>query len=118
MLDDASTVLDIVLACRRIVRFVADMDEVSFLVDERTQWAVASQLTLIGEAAKRLTDEIRDQQASVPWPKIMGMRNRLVHHYDKIDWPLVWTTARRDVPSLLAKLEPLVPEEEDGDPGA
>ena len=112
MLDDASTVLDIVLACRRVVRFVVGLDERSFLDDERTQWAVVSQLTLIGEASKRLSDEFREQQPSIPWPQIMGMRNRLVHHYDKIDWPLVWRTTQRDVPQLLVELEPLVPEED------
>ena len=114
MPDDAATLLDIVLACRRVVRFVADLDERSFLDDERTQWAVASQFTLIGEAAKRLSDEFRKQQPTIPWPNIMGMRNRVVHHYDKIDWPLVWTTAERDVPQLLTELEPLVPDEDSG----
>ena len=109
MPDDVATVLDIVLACRRIARFIVDADQTSFLNDEREQWAVASQFTLIGEAAKRLSTEFRDQHPSIPWSKIMGMRNRVVDGYDKIDWPLVWTTARRDIPQLLQLLEPLVP---------
>ena len=109
MRDDVATVLDIVLACRRIARFIAGSDQALFLNDERAQWAVASQFTLIGEAAGRLSDEFRDQHGEIPWPKIIGMRNRVVHGYDKIDWHLVWTTANRDIPQLLQLLEPLVP---------
>jgi uncharacterized protein with HEPN domain len=112
MPDDAATVLDIVLACRRIGRFITESDQVSFLEDERGQWAVVSQLSLIGEAARRLSDEFRDQLPSIPWVQVMGMRNRLVHQYDKIDWPLVWVTAHRDIPRLLQSLEPLVAEKE------
>ena len=52
MPDDAATVLDIVLACQRVARFIADSDQRSFLADEREQWAVVSQLMLSGEAAR------------------------------------------------------------------
>ena len=110
MLDDAATVLDIVLGCRRIGRFILDVDESSFLIDEVTHWAVVSQLMLIGEAVRRLSSDFCDMHPTIPWRQIAGMRNRLVHHYDKIDLPLVWTTACRDVPQLLAELEPVVPE--------
>jgi hypothetical protein len=51
MPDDVATVLDIVVACRRIARFISDLDQDSFLNDDRNQWAVVSQFTLIGEAA-------------------------------------------------------------------
>jgi len=112
MPDDAATVLDMVLACRRIGRFIADADENSFLVDDEKHWAVVSQLLLIGEAVRRLSPEFCDRNPLIPWRQIAGMRNRLVHHYDKIDWPLVWTTACRDVPPLLADLEPLLPNAE------
>lgn len=108
MPDDAATVLDIVLACRRIARFVANADEKSFLADDEKHWAVVSQLMLIGEAVRRLSTDFCDQHSSIPWHQMAGMRNRLVHHYDKIDWPLVWTTACRNVPILLAALEPQV----------
>ena len=93
MPDDAATILDIVLASRRIARFIYAVDAESFLADDEKQWAVVSQLMLIGEAVRRLSPEICDQHSNIPWRQMAGMRNRLVHHYDKIDWPLVWTTA-------------------------
>lgn len=110
MPDDAATVLDIVLACRRVARFVADSDEASFLADDEKHWAVASQLMLIGEAVRRLSSEFCEQHTSIPWRQIAGMRNRLIHHYDTIDWPLVWTTAVLQVVQLRSELEPIVAE--------
>lgn len=113
MPDDAATILDVVLACRRIMRFVADTDEAKFFADDEKHWAVVSQLMLIGEAVRRLSPEFCAQHSLVPWHQMAGMRNRLIHHYDKIDWPLVWSTAASDVPGLLAELEPLVQDSPD-----
>ncbi len=108
MPGDAATVLDIVLACRRIGRFLAGTDESAFFDDEEKQWAVVSQLLLVGEAARRLSDDFRENKTNVPWQQIAGMRNRLIHQYDNINWTLVWKTAKEDVSRLLAILEPLV----------
>jgi uncharacterized protein with HEPN domain len=113
MPDEGATVLDIVLACRRVVRFTRSADQISFLADDEKHWAVVSQLMLIGEAVRRLSSDFLDQHPTVPWQQIAGMRNRLIHHYDKIDWPLVWNTARRDVPQLLTELEPIVTDSGD-----
>jgi len=109
MVDDRATLLDIVLACRRIERFLAGIGEPQFRADEEKRWAVVSQLSMIGEAVRRLSESFRGQHAPVPWRQIAGMRDRLIHAYDKIDWPLVWHTAQSDVPKLLAELESFVP---------
>jgi uncharacterized protein with HEPN domain len=108
MSDDAATVVDIVLACRRIGRFVANVDHATFYADEEKHWAVASQLLLIGEAVRRLSEGFRDSHPSIPWRQIAGMRDRLIHQYDKINWSLVWTTATVEIAVLLSVLGPLV----------
>jgi uncharacterized protein with HEPN domain len=107
--NDVATVLDIVLACRRTARFVAGCDAATFLADEEKHWAVVSQLAIMGEAVRRLSTAFKDARPAIPWRPIAGMRDRLVHGYDKIDWSLVWRTATQDVPRLLAELEPQVP---------
>ena len=107
MSDDAATIVDIVLACRRIQRFIAAVDEARFVGNEEKRWAVVSQLMLIGEAARRLSEQFRAAHPEIAWPLIVGMRNRLVHDYDKIDWPVVWQAATRDVPRLSTEVEPL-----------
>jgi uncharacterized protein with HEPN domain len=112
--SDLATVLDIVLAGRRIARFIANSDETSFVADEEKRWAVVSQLTIVGEAVRRLTDEFLHSRPGIAWRQIAGMRDRLVHGYDKINWSLVWLTAAQDVPRLLVELEPLVPQRPEG----
>ena len=107
MADDAATILDIVLACRRIGQFLADADEAAFHADEEKRWATVSQLMIIGEAVRRLSENFRDQYATIPWRQVAGMRDRLIHQYDKINWDLVWKTATADVPALAAVLAPL-----------
>lgn len=68
---------------------------------------------LIGEAVRRLSSEFCREHASIPWRPIAGMRNRLIHHYDQLDLPLVWMTAYRDIPQLASELEKDLPEDED-----
>jgi uncharacterized protein with HEPN domain len=109
MTDDHATVLDMVLACRRIAGFLGGVDEPTFLANEEKHWAVVSQLSILGESVRRLSAPFRDARPQVPWRQIAGMRDRLIHGYDKINWSLVWLTATQEVPKLLAELEPLVP---------
>ncbi|MHC4973986.1 MAG: HepT-like ribonuclease domain-containing protein [Planctomycetota bacterium] len=111
MPHDDATVLDIVLSCRRIQRFTAGLTRETFLADEKTQSAVVHQLLVIGEATKRLSESFQAAQAEIPWRDIARMRDRLVHHYDAVDLDEVWKTVASDVPDLLARLEPIVPEE-------
>ena len=63
----------------------------------------------MGEAARRVADEFRQQHSDLPWHQMIGMRNRIVHGYDEINWQIVWQTASRDIPDLVAKLHSLLP---------
>jgi uncharacterized protein with HEPN domain len=73
------------------------------------QLALAKAVELIGEAASRVSKEFRDDHPEVPWSAIIGMRNRLVHDYRRIDFARVWGIMHRDIPPLLATLETLIP---------
>jgi uncharacterized protein with HEPN domain len=55
---------------------------------------------------------MRVAHPEIPWPEIIGMRHRLVHGYFEVDLQKVWDTVRNDLPTPIAKLEPLVPPEE------
>jgi uncharacterized protein with HEPN domain len=109
--DDAA-LLDIAQAARRIAAFVEGVDETSFTANAEKHWAVVAQLLVIGEAVTRLSDEFTSSHPEIEWAKIAGMRNRLIHGYDKIRWELVWGTATEAVPRLLAYIEPLLPPED------
>jgi uncharacterized protein with HEPN domain len=106
--DDA-TLLDLANAARLIHTFIQDTTKETFLVDLKTQSAVLHQLTLIGEAVKRLSPAFRERHPILPWLLMAGMRDHLIHGYDAIDLDEGWKIATRDVPEVLIKLEPLLP---------
>jgi len=112
MWRDEAILLDIAQAARRIASFVRGVDEASFVANVEKHWAVVAQLLVIGEAVTRLSNEFKSSHPEIEWVKIAGMRNRLIHGYDKIRWELVWRTATEAVPQLLEQIEPLLPTEE------
>ncbi len=115
MWRDEATILDILKAARRIIKFKDKLDENAFLKDVKTQSSVVLQLLVIGEAVKRLSKEFRDSHNEIPWKKISGMRDRLIHLYDEIDIEEVWKTANHDIPQLIEYMEQIAPED-NGDP--
>lgn len=70
-------------------------------------------LEIVGEAAARVTEETRQRIPSIPWPSIVGLRNRLIHGYDSVDFDVLWATVRDDLPFLIAALSR---ELQDGEP--
>lgn len=68
--------------------------------DEQVLW----NLTVLGEAAKRVSAETRERFADVPWSLMARLRDRLTHHYEGIDWRVVTVVLRDEVPSLASRL--------------
>lgn len=66
--------------------------------------ATLRHLTVIGEAADRIPEQLKQQHPTVPWRQIKSMRNRLVHDYRGVDLGIVWQTVRTDLPALLTTL--------------
>jgi uncharacterized protein with HEPN domain len=98
-------------AIRRIDRYVADIDEATFLADEKTQDAVIRNLEIIGEAASNIRaryPEFVANHPDLPFGAAYGMRNALAHGYFKVDLGIVWRTIRRELPPLKAQLEQLI----------
>ncbi|MBE7552062.1 MAG: DUF86 domain-containing protein [Anaerolineales bacterium] len=65
-------------------------------------------IEIIGEAAAGVSKESRSQMPQIPWPSMVGMRNRLVHAYFDIDLDRVWDTVTADLPPLIAELEQII----------
>lgn len=106
---DLGYVWDILEAARLIQGFIDDMDRRAFERDAKTRFAVIAQLEIIGEATKRLSPEFRAKHPSVPWKQMAGMRDVLVHLYDRVDLGEVWVAASESVPALIEQLAPLLP---------
>lgn len=111
---NAASLHDIAAACRKIGTFLAGMDRGAFRADEKTQSAVIHQILTIGEAAKRLSGEFREQHSEVPWALLARTRDILIHHYEGVDVEEVWRIAEADIPSLLASVASLLSPEESG----
>jgi len=67
---------------------------------------------IIGEAANRVSKPCRKRHLEIPWAQVIGLRNRLVHGYDTINFDLLWQILTVDLPALIAKLEKIVPLED------
>jgi uncharacterized protein with HEPN domain len=92
MPTDDSALLDIAAYGRRIAVFTQGMDRTAFFADVKTQAAVIHHLLIMGEAVKRLSPEFRAAHPSIPWADIAGMRDWLIHGYDRVNLSRVWTT--------------------------
>jgi uncharacterized protein with HEPN domain len=108
--DDAY-LLDILIAARKALKFTAGFNRDQFEKNELVQNAVLHPLEVMGEAAGRITEEFRTAHSDIPWHKIIGMRNRLIHEYFRVDYGVVWDTIQSDLPVLIKLIEPLVPPE-------
>jgi len=95
-------------AITKIAEYTAGMTEDAFLASPVVGDAVLRQLEIIGEAARHVSEEGRANFPQIPWPKIVGLRNRLIHEYFNVDWRIVWQAVVADLPSLRADLEKVV----------
>jgi uncharacterized protein with HEPN domain len=107
MRDVAERLRDILEAIAAIDRY-ANRDKKAFEADELLQGWFLRHLQIIGEAARALPQDVRALAPDIPWQKIIGMRNVLVHGYFEIDTDLVWDAATRDVPALKPSIERLL----------
>ncbi len=75
--------------------------------------ALVQLITIVGEAASRVSGELQAATPHIPWPAMIAMRNWLVHAYFDIDLDQVWDTVQDDLPPLIADLESLLPRDVD-----
>ena len=78
-----------------------------FLRDKKTTNAVIRSLEVMGEAAKRIPEVIRENYPDIPWKRMAGMRDKLIHEYAGEDLETVWDVATEELPDLKPKLERL-----------
>lgn len=112
MQRDLAYLLDIVRACRAVAGFIAGCDVRAFRESDLLRSGVARKIEIIGEATRRLSEEFRAAHPLVPWRQMVGMRDRLIHGYDDIDWGKVWKVATEELPPLEESLAALLSEED------
>ena len=83
-----------------------------FVEDGKTVRAVIRSIEVIGEAASKISIEFRKEHPDVPWQKIIGMRNRLIHVYFDIDYNIIWQTVKENLPPLIEQLQSILKDKE------
>ena len=102
---DREFLSDIREAIRRVGAYIAGMTYELFLTDTRTQDAIIRNLEIIGEATKKLSEELRTKHPEVPWKSMAGARDRLTHHYFGVNLDIVWQIATAELPKVASQLQ-------------
>jgi len=108
---DIALLWDILEAAKDIHEFIENSNLEEFSSDKRTRYAIERQLLVIGEAAKRVSEEYKRKHGEIPWKSIVGLRNFLAHEYGEILVERIWLIAKENIPELIADLIPLVPDQ-------
>src|SRR5258708_7496012 len=93
---------DVLLAASHIAEDISGPDPLSFFLDRRTRPAVERKLSVIGAAIRNIPADILAAETRIPWSRIVGARNILVHGYMSLDHHLVWRMASERIPELVA----------------
>jgi len=96
---------DMLDSAQRAVAYLGDTDRTSFEGNTQLQDSIIRRLEIIGEAAKRVDDSLRDSFSELDWKDICGMRDILIHQYDGVDLDIVFNTLIEDLPNIIGAIE-------------
>ena len=98
---DSESLIDIENAIKRILRYVNGIGQSELKVNDEKLSAILYQITIIGEATKRLSQTFRAQHPEIPWREMAKMRDVIVHKYDQLDFDIIWDVVQNKLPELL-----------------
>jgi len=96
---------DIIDSMRKARSFTAGMEWESFSKDDKTLFAVIRAIEIIGEASKKIPQDVKARYPDIPWQDMAGMRDKLIHEYFGADHKTIWDTVIKDIPALLPLFE-------------
>jgi uncharacterized protein with HEPN domain len=110
---DSQSLADILIASQRAVSYAESITEDFFYADLNSQDILIRQMTIIGEAFRRFSEEFKNLHPDLPHGFAIAMRNALVHDYDGIRLPDVWLTIKSDLPQLIEITAAILKQEYD-----
>lgn len=108
MKEDKPYILHILDAIAEIREFCKGIGKEEFAKNKLVRNATIRQLEIIGEAAKLISPKFKEEHKDLPWGKISGMRDKLIHGYAGVNYSVVWDTIEKDLPELEKKLKDAV----------
>ena len=99
---------DMLLSMEKITSYIGTMDKDSFVKDARTVDAVVRNLEIIGEAASRIPEDFKTIHPQIPWRRVVGLRNRVLHEYFGVDLEIVWSVVTQDLPPMKSGVKQIV----------
>jgi uncharacterized protein with HEPN domain len=95
-------------AILRINIYVENLGYEEFLEDTKTQDAVVRNLEIIGEAIKNISEGLKKKYPQIRWKDLAGVRDKLIHHYFGVNFDIVWSVVKEELPGILLQLEKIL----------
>ena len=111
MWRDDARLLDMLLAAKELAHFTNGVTFEAFEHNRLLQHGAVRLIEIIGEAARSISSDFKAAHPEIPWQGIVGIRNILIHEYFRVAPDKVWEVIEKDLPALIALIEPLVPPE-------
>jgi uncharacterized protein with HEPN domain len=100
--------VDIQECCQKIGNYIAGVSKEDFLENQMLQDALVRNIEIIGEASKNLSGKTREGNSNIRWRDIMRMRDKIVHHYFRLNLSIVWETVTKDIPVLKSEVDKIL----------
>jgi len=110
-LTDADRLHHIIDSARKAIGLTQELQRDHLGDDEVLLLALTRLIEIIGEAARNVSSDLRDQHREVPWANMWGTRNRLVHAYDIVDLDILWDVIKIELPPLINAIEAIIAED-------
>jgi uncharacterized protein with HEPN domain len=102
---------DILTSMLRIIEYIDDQDFKEFKQNYMVVDAVVRNFEIIGEASKNIPEEIQSKYPEIPWKKMYGLRNLILHEYFGVDYEMIWQIATANLPQNILDLKQLIANE-------